>query len=329
VRGIRFSPDGLRLLLAYGDGGVAAQALPQSPRATLPRPKRFQTPRGGAVVAMGWRRNGGLLAVTLRERALRVHGVVQGVPNSRGVSFSLPEDDSFRLPRAGEPPLLVVSLVRHGRETPLVLDAAGVLHTLSWDAPHPSAVATWRGVTALAERRGTLVLVGGFSTEEGSRKLSLWCYSPANGGQPQPLPVEGDGEAYFGQAQDAHEALGLPLAVRQQPGRWWMAQDTTGKGSTQLSLPVGMCVVGLCAWSPLSQWPGMGLVALGQDQRSFYLVKGGGTAELLMRAPSRVVTACVSNALPMVAWLTDKGEVGVWSFPYRALVFRSTRGGTS
>ncbi len=329
VRGIRFSGDGLRLLLVYGNGGVAAQALPQSPNATVPRPKRFLPPRGESVVALGWRRNGGLLTVTRRERSLRVHGVVQGVSNSRGVSFALPEDGSFRMPRAGEPPLLAVSLMRQGGETPLVLDAAGVLQRLSWDEPHSRVIPTWRGVTALAERRGALVLVGTFSTEEGSRKLSIWCHSPveSQANWSQHLAMEGDGEVYFGQGKDSHEASGLPLALRQQPGRWWATWNARGEVGTELSPPMGMRVVGLCSWFVASGWPGLGLVVLGQDERSFHLVAGRGTSELLTRAPSRVVTACVSNSLPLFAWLTDTGEVGVWSFQHRALVFRSTPGG--
>jgi hypothetical protein len=330
VRAIRFSADGLRLLLAYGDGGVAAQALPQSPRATTPKPKRFLPSRGESVVAMGWRRNGGLLTVTLRERSLRVYGALQGVASNRGMSFSLPEDGSFRLPRAGEPPLLAVSLVRQGRETPLVLDAAGVLHTLSWDAPRPSAVSTLQGVTALAERRGTLVHVSRSSSEEGVHKLIVGCHSTSESQErwSQSLPMQGDGEAYFGQGKDSHAESGLPLALRQQPGRWWATRDVRGEGSTELSLPMGMRVVGLCSWFAVPAWPGLGLVVLGQDLRSFHLVTGRGASELLMQAPAPVVTACVSNALPVMAWLTDKGEVGVWSFQYRALVFRSTPGGT-
>ncbi len=330
VRAIRFSADGLRLLLAYGDGSVAAQALPQSPRATIPKPKRFLTPRGESVVAMGWRRNGGLLVVTLHERSLRVHGVLKGVSNSRGVSFSLPEDGALRLPRADEPPLLAVSLLGR-RETPLVLDAAGVLHTLSWDAPGPSARPTWRRVTTLAERRGALLLMGRLSSEEGSRQLGIWCHSPSESQEiwSQILLREGDGEVYFGQVKDSYAESGLPLALRQQPGRWWATWDSRGESGTELSLPMGMRVVGLCSWLTASSWPGLGLVALGQDERSFHLVSGRGTSELLMQAPARVVTACVSNALPVVAWLTEKGEVGVWNFQFRAFVFRSTPGGTS
>jgi hypothetical protein len=318
VRALRFSADGLRLLLANGDGGVTAQALPQSPSATLPKPKRFLPPYGETVVAMGWRRHGGLLAVTLHERTLRVHGVLRGYSNAQRVTVPLPEDESLRLPRAGEPPLLVMTLVRRqGREQPIVWDAAGTLHELTWDTPSPSPFPTLPRVSALGEYRGALLHVSR-PVESASRMLRVGCESPGGEGLRVSLTLEGDGEAYFGHAKSS----GPPLAVRQQPGRWWMMRDVRREEGTELSLPMGMRAVGLFSASG-----SLGLVTLGQDQRTFYRVSSECVPEVLMVAPARVVTASVSNALPVLAWLTEKGEVGVWNFQYRALVFHSTPGG--
>jgi hypothetical protein len=328
VRAIRFSADGLRLLMAQADGSVAAQALPQSPRATAPRPKRFHPMHDETVVAAGWRRNGGLLVVTLRERTLRVHGALQGRSIGRMLAVPLPEDRSFRLPRASEPPLLAMSLVRQGREFPVVMDAAGTLHHLVWDEHQPIIVPLLHGVTALAESRGAFFHVSRWDEEQAAGQILAGCYTPMLvDGWLCPLISMGDGEAYFGHAKGSDNwRPSPPLVVRLRPGHWWVLRDAHQEKGTELSLPMGMRVVGMCSWPVDTEWPG--LVTLGQDQRTFHLVTARGSPERLVVAPARVVTTSVSHALPMLAWLTEKGEVGVWSFQYRALVFRSAPGGT-
>jgi hypothetical protein len=325
VRAIRFSADGLRLLFSYGDGSVAAQALPQSPRATTPRPKRFQPLPGESVVAMGWRRNGGLLTVTRAGHSLRVHGALQGNPIGRAVSLPLPENAPLQLPRAGEPPLLVMSVVSQGQEIPVLLDGAGVIHLCAWYAERPTLVSMYQGCVSALEHRGTLLCVGRSNRLSARSPLRVWCHAPSSVGWSHHLELEGDGEAYFGSAKDSgHEDPGPPLAMREQPGQWRLLRNARDSG-TPLSVPTGMRVVGMCSWP--SGTNRLGLVALGPDGRSLYLVTGHREPDLLLTAPAQVVTATVSHALPLVAWLTDKGQVGAWSFQYQDFVYHSTPGG--
>jgi hypothetical protein len=336
VSAMRFSADGLRLLLAYADGGVAAQAIPQSPRATTPRPKRFQPLRDESVVAVGWRHKGGLLAVTLRGRTLYVHGALKNASSGRARGYPLPEgDESFRLPRQGEAPLLALTQMHEGRdvETVYVLDAAGVLYRLSQREHGFGVISVSRGVSALAERRGALYFVSrGPGGSQAAAMLQLERWMPADASVLE-LGLSGDGRAYFGYGAESGFNEAGSLAVRHQPGGWRVMQALSSleKQSqkvlrTELSPPIGMRVVGLCS-HPVSATPA--LLVLATDERTFLLVTGSGAPETLVVAPAPVVTASVSHALPMLAWLTKSGEVGVWSFPYKALVFRSTSGGTS
>lgn len=326
VRSLFFSADGLRLMLVYANGAVAAQVLPQSPRDTVPKPKRFHPPAGETVVAMGWRRSGGLLVVTRREGFLRVHGTLRG--STSGHVLTVPLVGAHEpLLRAGTAPLLALSHVRDGKELPLVLDTTRSLLQLGGAAA--SLQPLLHGVSALFERRGGLFFVDRDLDKNGATTPRTGCLVPkAFDGWVKTLPVEGTGAAYFGQVRDSSLKLpGPPLAIRYQPGQWWVTRDSHEETQGVLvAVAEGLRVVGLCCWPVDTQAPG--LVVLGQDQRTFYRVSADGGSEFLVTAPDRVHSSGVSPALPLMAWLTEKGEVGGWSFQHRALVYRSTPGGS-
>ncbi|WNG40875.1 hypothetical protein F0U61_49680 [Archangium violaceum] len=333
---IRFSADGLRLMLVSSDGSVAAQALPHSPRATTPKPKQYPPVSGEPLVAVGWRRSGGLISVTLRERSLCVYGALKGF-KGRGVTFPLP--DGMAPPRlqchAGGFPL-VLTQPHQDREVVLLLDAAGVLYQLDGEAGRGRTVSILdEGVTALAERRGALFYVANHKPEPTTgHSLQLGFWSPEKAWL-RPLEVGGDGAAWFGHVNEAIEGEAGPLLVRHRgSGRLLLMQKLRCLGEQDKSpwrtefLTRLVNVVGPGPCLPGSM-RSLGLVMLEEDARTFFLVAENGTAERLVSAPARVVTASVSHAQPVLAWLTETGEVGVWNFQFRALVFRSTLGGRS
>jgi hypothetical protein len=97
-----------------------------------------------------------------------------------------------------------------------------------------------------------------------------------------------------------------------------------------LSPPVGSQVVGMCTepWGERHPF----LVVLQEDRRTFSLVAPVGESvppRLSPRASGEVAFAAVSHALPLLAWLTVTGEVGVWNFQQQTLVYRSAPGGAS
>lgn len=353
VRALCFSADGQRLLLAHADGSVAAQALPQSPRATTPKPRRFFPVRDEELAAVGWRRDGGLIAVTLRERTLRVYGSLKGYRGGRAVVFPIPEGvEAPRLRRhAEQSPLLAMSQKHNGREIVLLLDAEGRLYRLDGSERKELAVLpVAQGVTALAERKGAFYYVSrqpvpalygdedeaeDESAPQVGEALRLGCWSSPQVSWLRPMEAFfGDGAAFFG--HERHSTEVGPIAARLRPGEWrvWQSIQPSEQGvrsqMTGLFLHVEGQVVGLAPGS-LGASNRPKLVVLGKDGRTFSLVSDARTpqAEPLATAPARVVAACVSHAQPMLAWLTESGEVGVWSFQFRAVVFRSLPGGTS
>ena len=336
---MRFSADGLRLLVAYENGDVAAQVLPNSPRDTVPRPKRFHPPRDETVVAVGWRRRGGLLVVTRRPDAVRVHGALRGRPSPMGV-WTLPLREGaepFLAPRPGEPPLLALSSVSHGVETPLVLDAAGTLQALSVDLSSAAlrARSLWHEVLALAEFQGRHFFVSAHSDDnfpgghrDPAMKQFLWAGWLE--GEKKSLPgllgpePHVRAEVFLGQSQSLRNASAVPpIALRAAPQPWKLLSSPQLEAHPVV-LSEGLRVVGVWGW-PLGSEPT--LVALGQDERTFYRIYPQGLSTPLTTASSRVVASGLSLAQPHLAWLTDTGEICAWSLLHRTLIFHSSPGG--
>ncbi|HYO72860.1 MAG TPA: hypothetical protein VEU33_43045, partial [Archangium sp.] len=259
-----------------------------------------------------------------------VHGTLRGHSAGRVSTLSLDDlPETLRSSLSIERPLLALSQLREGREVLLVLDSTRSLHALASGERHVAPLL--EGVSALFERRGGLFFVDRDRQEDRATAAPrTGCLLPkAFDGWTQTLPVQGTGEAYFGHTRDSSRPTpGPPLAVRHEPGQWWVTRDSHDEQKGEwVSVAEGLRVVGLCCWPVDTPLPG--LVVLGEDQRTFYRVTGDGASEFLVSAPDRVVSSGVSPALPLMAWLTEKGEVCAWSFQHRALVYRATPGGTS
>lgn len=314
VRSLRLSADGLRLLLVRADGSLATQAIPQSPRATVPRARRFHPLPNESLVAVGWRRTGGLLAVTSRPEGLLVHGLIkEGSPHARPTLFTHQAlQPAPQLGSAGSP-LLATSRRYPQVETVLLWDSEGVLHPLDVSARGDCSVGQpLPGVLALAESgqrtclltraRGGEVLLGSWG-QEGLRFM--------------PLGLEYGERALFGDLRSAGPLEPGVLAVCRQPGSWCLVRY---HARMELQVPMDLRVVGV-----LNHAEGAELLALSEDRRSL-LVVGPQRTRVLARTPVAVVHAEASHSLPVVAWLTTSGEVAVWSLQHQAFVFRSAPG---
>jgi hypothetical protein len=314
IQSFFFSADGTRLILVRADGSVAAQALPHSPRSTVPKPRRFHPPLGHRLVAAGWRRNGGLLVLTRSDKVLWIHGGLKGaLGTSRplGIPYLGYEGLLPDAPPLDHPPGLATALVENGRERVLALDREGHLFVVSQQGPALLA----NRVSALAEVRRKLVFVmtpSGDSTLEG-----VWLGLLEDSHQ-RHLPLgPGEGEARFGYAASiGHTEAGL-LAVRQQLGVWRLH---LAQGQIALNMPVDSQVVGTAAHFHRDEDPG--LLVLGPDRRTFMLMTATG-GHSVARAADEVVQAAASQGLPVLAWLTVKGELVVWNLPQRVALYRA------
>lgn len=317
IQSFFFSADGTRLILIRADGSVAAQPIPHSPRATVPRPRRFQPPAGHKLVAAGWRRNGGLLALTRDDKVLWIHGGVKGTlggSKPRGIPYLGYEGLLPDAPAPNRPPGLATSIVDNERERVLVRDSEGRLFLVSQQGP--SLLASRTGALAEVRRRPAFVMI----PTEGSSVDGLWLGLLEDHHQ-RHLPLgPGDGEAYFGYSQSlGHEDAGL-LAVRHRPGTWQVLLES---GNVQLNEPVGSRVVGVAVISRDGQQPGV--LLLEPDRRSFSLA-GAQRTYPVARASEEVVHAVASPGLPVFAWLTVKGEFVVWSLLLEEALYRAAPG---
>ena len=314
VLSFNFSADGSRLILHRADGSVAAQPIPHSARSTVPKPRRFYPPAGHQLVAAGWRRNGGLLVLTRDDKILWIHGAVKGSTGGsrpRGIPYLGYEG---LLPEASLPdhPLgLATSIVESGRERVLARDNSG--HLFSVNQQGPALLAN--RVSTLAEVRRKLAFVmtpSGDSSMEG-----VWLGLLEDNSQRHVPLGPGEGDAFFGHSTFiGHTDAGL-LAVRHQPGSW---QVLLAKESVQLEVPVGSRVVGVAVHTRAEEQPG--LLLLESDKRTFMMMTASGIHRVA-RASEEVAHAAVSHGLPVLAWLTVKGELVVWNIPQLTALYRA------
>jgi hypothetical protein len=317
IQSFFFSADGTRLLLIRADGSVAAQPVPHSPRSTVPKPRRFQPPVGHRLVAVGWRRNGGLLVLTRDEKILWIHGGVKGSGGGsrpRGIPYLGYEGLLPDAPPPNQLPGLATSIVENDRERVLTRDSEGHLFVVSQQGPALLA----NRVSALAEVRRKPAFVMASSMD--SSMEGVWLGLLEDNHQ-RHLPLgPGEGEAYFGYGPEiGHTEAGL-LAVRHLPSTWkvLLAHD-----SNQFEVPQGYRVVGATDTSVCGEEPG--LVLLGPDRRTFMAQTSTGT-KLVTRAAEEVAHAAASHGLPVLAWLTVKGELVVWSFQQGMALYRAAPG---
>ena len=313
-RSFFFSADGTRLIFVRMDGSVAAQPIPHSARATTPKPRRFLPPASHQLVAVGWRRNGGLLVLTRDDKVLWIHGNLQGTPGGsrpRGIPYLGYEGMLPDAPAANHPPGLVTSIVEGGRERIVVRDSEGRLFIVSQQGPALLSSRT----SALAEvnRKPAFVM----TPQEGSSMDGVWL-GLLEDHQQRHLPLgPGDGDAFFGHAPWLGHPEGGLLALRHRPGTW---QVLLAKSNLPLNVPVGSRVVGVATLSNNVQEPA--LVLLGPDKRTFTLL-GSHETQVVARAADEVVHAAASHGMPVLTWLTVKGELLVWSLPQQVALYRA------
>jgi hypothetical protein len=160
--------------------------------------------------------------------------------------------------------------------------------------------------------------------------LSRW-----EGGDVQQMELGfgAEGATYFGYKLVSGAREPGPFVVRERAGVWRavLSQKDMRRNvpSAMMSPPVGSRVVGMCT-DPWGESQPL-LVVLQDDKRTFSLVASAGESaprRLSPRASDEVAFAAVSHALPLLAWLTVNGEVGLWNFQQQRLVYRSAPGGS-
>jgi hypothetical protein len=265
-------------------------------------------------VAAGWRRNGGLLVLTRDEKILWIHGGLKGTSGGgrpRGIPYLGYEGLLPDAPPLNHPPGLATAIFEDERERVLARDHEGRLFLVSQQGP--ALLASHVGAFAEVRRKPAFVMATPNDSLMGGTWLGL-----LEGHHQRHLPLgPGDGKAYFGHSHSlGHAEAGL-LALRLQAGTW---QVVLASGSVHVDVPAGSRVVGVGVNHQSEQDPG--LLLLDSDRRRFLLASLS-RAYMVARAAEDVTHAAASHGLPVLAWLTVKGELVVWSLEQETVLYRA------
>ncbi|NOK16917.1 LpqB family beta-propeller domain-containing protein [Corallococcus carmarthensis] len=311
-----FSGDGRRVLLFSADGAVEAMAVPHSPRATVPKPRRVQVHPGHRVVAAGWRYSGGLLVLARHGDTYVMHGQVRTPEGFRKARYHVTDDSVRPDPAPGALPLSVVSWVDpRGQEYLWMKDGKDRLFLLAPPSSEGTSALVLENeqVSAIAEVKSRPVCV--LRPQSGGAVISRLRVLSEGPAHAVPLNAR-HGDAYFGYSPSgAHPDAGL-LAVRDRELDWRLFLDT---GVSVLPVPEGYRVVGVVK-PPAPSPPG--LVALGPDQRTFHFFSNQ-SPRVLVTASGPVVQAAASHGQPVFGWLTQAGEFVLWDLMEQAVLYRS------
>ncbi|WP_426744451.1 hypothetical protein VZQ01_22675 [Myxococcus faecalis] len=356
-----FSAEGRRLVTFHADGSVSAMAIPASPTATLPKPRRIKVKPNQTVLAAGWRPNGGLLTLMEREDRYVLHGTLSQPRIHRGVGsaeiiggWSSGYAPTF--PSATPGPGRLFSWRDRGRhEMVLLLTRTGGLFLVYRVEAEQriEMVALDYPVTAMVEVGNKLVYIRGGAKVPVSSRLERLRREPWQTGDagkpvfvlapqedaPAPPPrtslhVMGTwdaedvvlnvkmGEACFGWASDVPVVQGMGLLAARHASNVW--RMFLADHQVDITVPEGARVVGVGGCHVAEHQAG--LFVLAADQRTLLWLTE--KRETVLRKASDVVThAEVSHSAPLLAWLTRSGELVVLDLLMGRVLYRATTGG--
>ncbi|RKH14232.1 hypothetical protein D7X74_20445 [Corallococcus sp. CA047B] len=320
-----FSGDGRRILMHHSDGSVAAMAVPHSPRATVPKPRRVQVPGGQHVIAVGWRYSGGLLVLARQGNDYVMHGQVRTSSGFRKVHYQVASEVERPESLPGMQSLPLVSWQEpNGQEHLWLKDAQDGLFHL----PPPgrdgvsSLLRVDEKVSALAEVLSKPVYVTR-PQAGGTGRAIIARLGVLGEAAPRMIPLNArHGEAYFGYSPSGGHAYAGLLVVRHQEENWRLFLDM---GVTQVVVPSAYRVVG--AVQPPAPSP-PGVLALDPDRRTFHFFSEQ-APRTLVAATDEVVQAAASHGQPVFGWLTKTGELVLWDLMEQTVLYRAVPESTS
>jgi len=307
---IIFSPDGRRLHMRGANGALVTFHIPNSPRGKPSRPSVFAQPPGHSIIAVG-QTNGKrrTLVVSQQDNTLAVFTLSRRGRVAARAAFYTAEGE--RLPFiTGDAPLRPLGVLA---DKFCFIDAVGNLVVLD------------KGKFRLMDARPAVasrVVNGGFvyvRFRDDSPNVRVARLDASGEIELKSVGVEvpaiPDARYYFG-------AVGLANLVAYSPSLSRCAIFHNLQAS-EVAVPETHSVVGMVERSSPNPQPW--LIAIdGSRTRIEALALGGRETLVTTAAPLAFVAA--SEAAPVVAFLTQAGELGVFSCAAKAMVLHATGG---
>ena len=322
---VRFAPGAHRLIVQLGDGSFETWPIPSSPRDKLGNPRRWAQPRDHCVVALGIGRRSLLAATTTRDdsTALTLHH-----GNSRPIRVMLPNPVAAAIAArlaAGETlPVGSCARVRlRPRVQPdLIFCILGRLLVVPEFLPPPSSdtvvALPFHGARDLA---GPLVLATAFfptsfawaqQDEDGEIRV---IEATSRGNKPVAIISAHLGpEVRFGFSLPRSSGWGAVMIAWDAAHYSVLAPQLEAR-----TLRAVVPVVGVCLRNGI---PGL----LTRPHPYRLALQIGDRRELLPTAAAPIAAVAVCPSRANVAWVTEAGEVVVYSVLHSAVLFRRLPG---
>lgn len=323
---VRFAAGGRRVFVHLDHGAIESWPIPSSPREPVGKPQRWSVPRDHALVAVGNAGRRSILAATAtRDDPTALE--LSYSSSSHRVRVTLPAYVGRLLAADSSPPVGACGLVqlRQHAATDLVLQVGGqllvvldftlwppagtvlnavVLSSAGPSATPPQAIATTlhKSSVVWAEQagEGRLRVVEG--TSSGNRTVAT-------------LDGALEGPVHFGFALPAQSSSWGIVAVPREGDEWIVAAADLPPTRLRASAPV--VGVSLQRGTPA-------LLTRSHPDRLTWLV--GDQRKLLPTALAPFVAVAVSTAQPHVAWVTETGEIVLYSMEHDGVLMRRVPG---
>jgi hypothetical protein len=305
-----FSRDGRRLHLRGAGGALLTFHIPNSPRGKPGPPSAFRPPPGHSIIAVGQsnakRRT---IVLSQQDKTLAVHTLSKRGKIATQTEYFVADDVQLQLPLpVGDFPLQVLGVL--GAKFCFV-DAVGNLVML--DKNKFQLIDSRQAVASRAVNDGFVYL----RLHHHSPNIRVARLDQSGEIQLTPVGVElaplSDARYYFG-------ASGLANLVAYSPSLSRCAVFHRLEGY-EFIVPKTHTVVGLVERG--SPGPQPWIIALDESRTRIEALKPG-SRETLVTTAAPIAFAAASDAAPVVAFLTQSGELGVYSCAAKAMVLHAT-----
>ncbi len=326
VQNLVFNPSGNKLWVRTQQGDVIVLPVPNSPRETVGRPKRYDTLSRLTQVAVGWLgRTIVLVSMNPVSRALSITRI--GRPLSHGLGEGEYEFLDSRTRPLFQYGRLSLSVWHEGQKPGLyLLDEAGSLLRLfaeqngkRWcEVVHPHTLAMTR--TRSGIRCAT------YDQKEGGQ-VQVYVGGYLGPAQSWSSP-EAPSHAFFGYAPMAGALPTELLALGYGKNRWEIcnvAGLSSLRGRTEIIVPQGLSVHGVvCA----ENYEETLIVIEGEGHSQTLGLHGAHGTRRLVKTDAPITAVCGCQQLPFIAYGTEAGEISVYSLKHGKGVLAFARSAT-